>query len=233
MNTLITTNLIFLLTALLLLPAAGCEQTSQPPSETHTEETAMQQSSEESSAEEAEETEQTKETEPAESTQNVDFEQPMRELGDVASAVVDGDDCLTIVTERAAELMFKVDPRDKWAGADNYDVNHEPFIRNRKLLIRIASLVDFPVDCNLWMISKARPDMVHMVIRQEHSWSLFYNFGDIAIEPPADFLPVLEEGKQVVARMDGNPRISVLSPVRNALGDVVGLVEICTNPEAH
>lgn len=154
------------------------------------------------------------------------------ELAAIGSVMVDGDECLQIVTDRAAELMFRVDPRDRWAGSDNYDVNFEPFIRTKKLLIRLGRLADFPVDCNLWMICKKRPKMVHMVIRQLNGWSQWYRFGQLAIDPPAEMKRVLSTGQRVTVEGKLGDRVSVLSPVRNSLGDVVGLLEICTRRSA-
>ena len=52
----------------------------------------------------------------------------LHELARVATAMVDGELCKNIVTQRAKEKIFHVNPRDKWAAGDNYDVNHEPAI---------------------------------------------------------------------------------------------------------
>jgi hypothetical protein len=47
-------------------------------------------------------------------------------LAQVATAMVDGDECQRIMTPRALEKMFRTDPRDRWAGHDNFDVNDGP-----------------------------------------------------------------------------------------------------------
>lgn len=75
----------------------------------------------------------------------------LEEVARIASVMMDGDICERIMTPRALQKMFAIDPNDRWAGSDNFDVNHEPFVRAKKTLIRLARLVPYPVDCNLWM----------------------------------------------------------------------------------
>ena len=156
----------------------------------------------------------------------------MRRLATIASAVLDGDECMEIVTDRAAELMFKVDPRDKWIGSDNYDVDREKFTRTKKLLIRVSRLADFPVDCNLWLRTKQKPWQVHAVILQVNGLSSFYQFGQMVIDPPEEFAGVLKEGRTVAVTGKRRSVVSVLAPVRNSLGDVVGLVEVASRVAA-
>lgn len=156
----------------------------------------------------------------------------LRRLAAIASAVLDGDECMEIVTDRAAELMFKVDPRDKWIGSDNYDVDREKFTRTKKLLIRVSRLADFPADCNLWLRTKQKPWQVHAVILQVNGLSSFYRFGQMVIDPPEEFVPVLKEGQTVAVTGKRPNVVSVLAPVHNSLGDVVGLVEAASRVAA-
>lgn len=157
------------------------------------------------------------------------LEAKLDELGRLASALVDGEECAQIVTDRAEELMFRVDPDDRWAGSDNYDVNPEPFLRTKKLLARIGKLADLPVDCNLWVKCKRRPEMVTIVIRQVHGWSQFYEWAQMAMEPTPEMKRALEGGERVLVRArPPRDHVSVLAPVRDSLGDVTGFVEVCT-----
>jgi hypothetical protein len=154
------------------------------------------------------------------------------ELGRIGSVMIDGEECLQIVTDRAEELIFRKDPRDEWAGSDNYDVNPELFMRTKKLLVRLAMLVDFPVDCNLWMKCKKQPDKVHMVIRQFNSWSQFYAWGEMAMDPTTEMKWVLEKGDRVLVQAKPPAdHLSLLAPVRDSMGDVVGFLEICVRTE--
>ena len=73
----------------------------------------------------------------------------------IATVMIDGDVCQRIVTPRALEYMLKNPSLDKWADADNYDVDDASFMVTKKTLIRLSKLVDYPVDVNLWMPLKA------------------------------------------------------------------------------
>ena len=175
-------------------------------------------------------------TQPAATTQPEPVktvESQLDELGRIASALVDGELASDIVTDRAAKLMFRKDPNDPYAGPDNYDVNFEPFMQTKKLLIRLERLVDFPVNCNLWVRCEGRPDLVHMVIRQNPGWSQFYTWAMQATEPTPEMTRVLEKGERVFVRAKP-PRdhIVVLAPIRDSLGDVAGFVEIVTRQRA-
>lgn len=175
-------------------------------------------------------------TQPAATTQPKPVktvESQLDELGRIASALVDGELASNIVTDRAAKLMFRKDPNDPYAGPDNYDVNFEPFMQTKKLLIRLEGLVDFPVNCNLWVRCKGKPDLVQMVIRQNPGWSHFYTWAMQATEPTPEMARVLAKGERVFVRAKP-PRdeIVVLAPVRDSLGDVAGFVEVVTRQRA-
>jgi hypothetical protein len=147
------------------------------------------------------------------------------ELARIATVMVDGDVCERIVTERAKQYLIKVDPRDQWADADNYDVNHDAFNLTKKQLTRLSRLVPFPADLNLWLPFAPKPGKIHVVIRTGNEMSQFWRFGAMLQDMPSEMKTVLETGKRAtVSRPSG--MISVLTPVYNSLGDVVGLVEV-------
>lgn len=147
------------------------------------------------------------------------------EIGKVATAMVDGDVCERIVTERALEHMFHQDPQDQYAAGDNYDVNDQAFNQTKKTLIRLASLADYPVDVNLWMPLDKDRQRIHIVVRNRYEMSQFWEWGKLEqpLFPPMK--SVLETGKRLTVEQKQN-YVSVLAPVRNSLGDVVGLVEV-------
>ena len=162
------------------------------------------------------------------------FTAEMRELARIGAGMIDGEECTKIITPRAAKLMFLKHKTDLWFGADNYEVDHATFVRVKKLLIRLGRLAEFPVDCNLWLIARAKPLTVHAVIRQVNNWSLFYGFGEMHKAAPPEMAEVLTTGKTLVTTRRGKRLgtamadfVAVLTPVRNSLGDVVGLIEIC------
>jgi hypothetical protein len=145
----------------------------------------------------------------------------------VATAVIDGDECEKIMTKRALDKMFRLDPRDRFAGHDNYDVNDGPFIAVKKLLRRVATLAPFPVDCNLWMSFHERPELIQILIRQVNEMSQFWKWGDLYQPMPPEMQEVLRTGKPRTAAARGD-YVSVLAPVFNSLGDPVAIVEVVT-----
>lgn len=152
------------------------------------------------------------------------------EIAKVATVMVDGDVCQRIVTERALEHMSHQDPRDEYAAGDNYDVNDGAFIAVKKTLIRLAALAEYPVDVNLWMPVDKNRQRVHIVIRNRYEMSQFWEWG--ALEQPM-FPPmrtVLDTGKRLAVQQKPG-YFSVLAPVRNSLGDVVGLVEVVSQTQ--
>ncbi|MGH9617940.1 MAG: hypothetical protein ACRD28_14465 [Acidobacteriaceae bacterium] len=149
------------------------------------------------------------------------------EIARVATIMIDGDVCQHIVTARALSHMLHPDPSDKWQAGDNYDVNAAPFIQTKKTLIRLAMLAPFPVDVNLWMPVPTTQD-IQAVIRNQHDLSQFYKFGELKQAMPAPMQQVLKTGNRVTVQ-EKPGMISVLAPVRNSLGQIVGLVEVCSS----
>jgi hypothetical protein len=156
------------------------------------------------------------------------------EVARVGSVMVDGDLCQRIVTDRARKYMFTVDPRDQWLAGDNYDVDDVAFIAVKKTLLRLSRLVPFPADVNLWMPIKGHPDKIRAVIRNTHEMSQFWPWGALYQDMITQMKTVLETGKRVTVT-DKPGWISVLAPVADSLGDVVGVLEVVTQTrvDAH
>jgi hypothetical protein len=153
-----------------------------------------------------------------------DMARDLDEIGRVATAMIDGDVCQRIVTPRALEYMFKQDARDPWAAGDNYEVDPRAFTDVKKTLIRLSRLASFPCDVNLWMPIAGHPDKVRVVIRNVHEMSQFWPWAALYQDMVPEMKQVLETGRRItVTRKPG--WVSVLAPVYNSLGDVVGLVE--------
>jgi len=153
------------------------------------------------------------------------------EVARVGSVMTDGDVCERIVTERAIKYMFTVDPRDRWLAGDNYDVNDDAFIAIKKTLIRLSHLTDLPSDVNLWMPIKDHPDKIRVVIRNVHEMSQFWPWGALYQDMIPQMKTVLETGKRVTVT-DKPGWVSVLAPVSDSLGDVVGVLEVVTQIHA-
>jgi len=142
----------------------------------------------------------------------------------VGSAMVDGDLCQKIVTQRATELMFASDPRDRFLAGDNYDVDDVAFNTVKKTLIRLSHLSSFPADVNLWMPIEGHAGKIQLVIRNKNEMSQFWNWGELYGDMVPQMETVLKTGQRVT--LTNKPGwISVLAPVYNSLGDVVGLIE--------
>ena len=145
-------------------------------------------------------------------------------LARVGSVMVDGDVCQKIVTERSKEFLFASDPRDKFLAGDNYDVDDVAFNSVKKTLLRLSHLVSYPADVNLWMPIEGHPGKIQLVIRNKNEMSQFWSWGELYGDMLPQMETVLKTGRRVaVARKPG--WISVLAPIHNSLGDVVGLIE--------
>ncbi|MGH9649818.1 MAG: hypothetical protein ACRD3I_05040 [Terriglobales bacterium] len=155
-------------------------------------------------------------------------EKLMRDLDEVAriaSVMLDGDLCQRIMTERASLRLTVVDPKNRWAASDDFDVNHEADIQVKKLLIRLSRLVPYPCDVNLWMPIEKSPGKTQILIRNANELSQFWTWGALLQDMPPAMLETLETvQRRTVAEKAG--MVSVLAPVSNSLGDVVGLVEV-------
>ncbi len=158
------------------------------------------------------------------------MERDLDEIARIATIMVDGDVCQRIVTTRALESIFRVDPRDQYADSDNYDVNDEAFIRTKKTLMRLSRIVDYPVDVNLWMPLEAKPPRIHIVIRNRNEMSQFWPWGKLHQEMIPEMQSVLGSGKRITVKQKPG-FISVLSPVRNSLNEIVALVEVVSRTE--
>jgi hypothetical protein len=166
--------------------------------------------------------------------QTDDFTKQLAEVARVATVMVDGDVCQRIVTPRALEYMFRQDPRDRWVDADNYDVDDQSFTSVKKALMRVTRLVSFPADANLWMPIPGHPDRIHVVIRQVNEMSQFWPWAALQQPMIPEMKTVLDSGRILtVSKKPG--WVSVLAPVSNSVGDVIGVVEVASqrNRDPH
>ena len=152
-----------------------------------------------------------------------DMPRQLDDVARVATEMVDGDVCKRIVTPRALEYLFKKDPRDPYVDGDNYDVDQHAFIETKKTLMRLARLVPFPCDVNLWM--PLPNNRIHVVIRQVNEMSQFWTWGALHQPMFPEMKKVLDTGERLTVT-DKPGWVSVLAPVRDSLGDIVGLVEV-------
>jgi hypothetical protein len=151
--------------------------------------------------------------------------QTLDDVARVASVMVDGDVCRRIQTSRSAMWLTREHPRDRWFAADNFDVNHGPYVQTKKTLIRLARLAPGPCDVNLWMPVEGTPPRIQILIRNVNEMSQFWTWGALHQEMFPEMRKVLETGERVTVRKRAG-MTSVLAPVYDSLGDIVGLVEV-------
>jgi len=146
-------------------------------------------------------------------------------VAQVATVMIDGDTCRRIQTPRSAQYFLQTDARDPWRASDNFDVNDAAFIETKKTLMRLARLCPEACDVNLWMPVPSNPPRIQILIRNVHEMSQFWTWGDLHQQMPPEMRRVLDTGERVtVSRRPG--MISVLAPVCDSVGDIVGLVEV-------
>lgn len=156
------------------------------------------------------------------------------EVARIGSVMVDGDVCERIVTSRAMDHLLRTDPRDQWAAADNFDVNHDPYVSTKKTLIRLARLGPPHTDVNLWMPIPGEGSRVQILIRNANEVSQFWRWGDLHQPATPEMKRVMTRGERITVRQRQG-FVSVLAPVKNSLGDIVGFIEAVaqTNPDPH
>lgn len=154
------------------------------------------------------------------------------EVARIATVMVDGDVCQRIVTKQSLAEMFAENPRDKFGASDNYTVDHNAYIVTKKTLQRLARLAPVAADVNLWMPLAQKPGKIHVVIRNQNEISQFWPWGALHQDTPAPMKTVLATGKRQTVR-ERPGFVSVLAPVYNSLGDIVGLVEVVANTAAN
>jgi len=160
-----------------------------------------------------------------------DMQKDLDAMARVGSVMVDGDVCQRIVTQRARDFMFASDPRDQFLAGDNYDVDDASFNAVKKTLIRLSHLASFPADVNLWMPIEGHPGKIQMVVRNKNEMSQFWTWGALYQDVFPQMETVLKTGQRLTVT-DRPGWISVLAPVYNSLGDVVGLIEAVSRVKA-
>ena len=167
-----------------------------------------------------------------------DAEPILRGLHEIARAVtcmVDGETVKNVITERSQEKIFQVDPRDKWAAGDNWDYNHEPFIKVKQTLQRAAYLAPGHVTCNLYMPAMANPKKWCLVMNTVYGGKQMMTSAPsnaVAADPDRELVQVFMTGRRLeVSRQPG--QYSVLTPVYDSEGEIVAVVEVFTREAGY
>jgi hypothetical protein len=149
----------------------------------------------------------------------------LKELARVASVMVDGEDAEHVVTDRAMHYIANPDPKHRFLAGDYFDVDFDGFLRAKKTLLRLSRLVDFRCDTVLWMKVKGRDELVTPLLHNG-TLSQWYRFGASSAEAAGPMAECLRSGEVTPVEDGASDMLTVLAPVRDSLGDVVGLVEL-------
>ena len=76
----------------------------------------------------------------------------------------------------------------------------------------------------------ANPPQIHIVIRNRYEMSQFWVWGKLRQSMFPEMRKVLDSGRRSTIKQKPG-FVSVLAPVRNSLGDIVGLVEVVSRVE--
>jgi hypothetical protein len=146
-------------------------------------------------------------------------------LARVASGLLDGDEVRAILTDRAAAHLVTPDPEYRFLTLDHYDVRHGPFLRTKKLLMRIERLAPVDVNGAIWVPA---PDADHVTVALHNGpHHRFYRFGMTRLPTPPALRRVFETGEPAALPPEpGGHHVTALAPVRNSLRDVAAVVEL-------
>jgi hypothetical protein len=144
----------------------------------------------------------------------------------VASVMVDGDLAGRIVSPRSWHYIRNPNPKHRFMTGDYYDVDHESFLLMKKTLLRLGRLVGFPCGTSLWLPVPGDKRQVSCVV-QNGKLHRYYRFGGSTQPTPPEMARCLKTGKVLLAPAHRD-YVTALAPVRDSLGDVVGVVELCS-----
>ena len=154
-----------------------------------------------------------------------DIRTELLRLAEIAATLFDGEDIKRIISASAMAHIAKPDVQYRFLSADHYDVAHGPFLRVKKLLMRIERLSDLVVNGAVWVRVPETDNVTVALHNGPHH--RYYQFGTQQMAAPPEMRKVFETG-EVVAAPSGrdDTHVTALAPVRDSLQDVVGVVEL-------
>ena len=118
----------------------------------------------------------------------------LKELARTTSVMIDGEEVNRVITERAMHYIVHPDPKHRYMAGDYYDVEHGPFLRVKKTLMRLAQLVDFPCDMTLWLTVRGVADRL-TVVTHNGTLSRWYQFGGSSVPAEGALADCLRSGE--------------------------------------
>ena len=146
-------------------------------------------------------------------------------LAEIAAGILDGEEIARIITDDAMHHIAHPHPKHRFLAGDHYDVDHERFLRAKKLLLRIARLSHLTVSTSLWV---PVPDTAAVTTAAHNGTQhRYYTFGQMKLPTPPEMKEVFDTGEiRRLAPADGARLATALAPVRDSLGDVVAVAEL-------
>ncbi|MHC4717908.1 MAG: hypothetical protein ACYS5V_13120 [Planctomycetota bacterium] len=145
-------------------------------------------------------------------------------LAEIAAGIIDGEDVKGIITPRAMYYILNPDPKHQFLVGDYFDVDHDLFLRVKKLMIRIARLSDLVISTSMWqVIGDGGQVTVAVHNGAQQRW---YTFGESAREIVPEMAEVVRTGQVLAVPVAEDDRqATALAPIRDSLGDIVAVCE--------
>ena len=161
--------------------------------------------------------------------EGTDVSQVLVELGrlvQIASAILDGEEVKHIVTAEAMDHLVNRHPKHRFLAGDHYDVDQELFLRTKKLLLRIVTLSELQIGASV-LVPVPGTTKITVALHNGTLFRYYTEFGQLAAEASAELTDVLKTGCILPVPPDASGRLAtVLGPIRDSLGNVVGVVEL-------
>jgi hypothetical protein len=124
------------------------------------------------------------------------------------------------------------DPSHIFLSGDYYDVDHQTFLRFKRLLLRLERLAKVEVNSSLWVVIPGGEQVTVAVHNGVHH--RYYRFGQERLDTPAEMKEVLQTGQVRAAPPSSDQsNVTVLAPVFDSLGAVSAVLELTAPLESH
>jgi hypothetical protein len=145
-------------------------------------------------------------------------------IAEIAAGVLDGEEVKAIISETAMHYVANPDPEHRYLAGDYFDVDHERFLRTKKMLTRLERLGKVRMNGSVWAPVPGQ-DAVTVAV-QNGAYHRYYQFGQGRMATPAEMKEVFATGQiRRVPPAEGDRLATALAPVRDSLGDVVAVAE--------
>ncbi len=161
-------------------------------------------------------------------TNNQEIMDELLRLAEVTEAILDGEEVKNIITEEAIHYVINPHPDYPYLGMDHYDVDHELFLRNKKLLLRIAKMSQRDIGATI-IVPVGDTEFVTIALHNGTCFRYYKSFGEQRSIPADEVKNVFETGEIAAIFPDDSAAMyTTLNPVRDSLGDIVAVVELST-----